>query len=157
MADRHVVDASVAAKWFLRDALERDVDLAENLLRAALDGNLELHVPGIFTFEVCNLLAKACGKHPVKKAARLTPTEACASVEDLHAMPLQIADSSVKDKLRALEMSATFSKLFYDMTYLCLAEKLDCQWITADARVLHALPSTFPRHRVLLLSELRMP
>ena len=93
----------------------------------------------------------------MKKGARLTPAEACAFVEDLHAMPLQIADSSLKDKLRALEMSTAFSKLFYDMTYLCLAEKLDCQWITADMRVLRALPATFPRHRVVLLSELRLP
>jgi hypothetical protein len=35
MADRLVVDALVVAKWFLKDELEADVDLADGLTRSA--------------------------------------------------------------------------------------------------------------------------
>ena len=32
LPDRLVIDASVAAKWFLKDAMESDVDLANDIL-----------------------------------------------------------------------------------------------------------------------------
>lgn len=58
MAERLVVDACVAAKWFLND--EDDVDLAENILACFLVGDIELYAPRSFTYEVCGLISKAC-------------------------------------------------------------------------------------------------
>ena len=46
MTQRMVLDASVAAKWYLTD--EDDVDLAEDVLLMLLNDEVE-HVPALFT------------------------------------------------------------------------------------------------------------
>jgi hypothetical protein len=73
MADLMVVDATVVAKWFLKDPLETDTDLADDILIALLVGDLELHAPRILSYEVSGLLARAClTRPPGAGAARLT-------------------------------------------------------------------------------------
>ncbi len=61
MADRYVIDASVAAKWFLKDSFEDHVDLAEGILVDVLAGDIVLHAPRLMTYEVSRLLWKASG------------------------------------------------------------------------------------------------
>ncbi len=55
MADRLVVDASVVAKWFLKDELEADVDLADGLLVACWRAMLICMRP-----RRCNMKSAAC-------------------------------------------------------------------------------------------------
>ena len=45
MPERMVIDASVTAKWFLKDPLETDTDLADEILIAMLAEDVELHAP----------------------------------------------------------------------------------------------------------------
>jgi predicted nucleic acid-binding protein len=47
--ERMVVDATVVGKWFLKDALETDTDVADEILIALLAGDLELHAPRIIS------------------------------------------------------------------------------------------------------------
>jgi predicted nucleic acid-binding protein len=54
-------------------------------------------------------------------------------------------------------MAVTYSKGLYDMTYIRLAQQLDCRWCTADRKLLQALAPGFPTERVLQLSSLRAP
>ncbi len=44
LPERLVIDASVAAKWFLKDAIESDVDLASDILLACLASHLLIQV-----------------------------------------------------------------------------------------------------------------
>jgi predicted nucleic acid-binding protein len=156
MAERMVIDASVAAKWFLKDGVEQDVDLAEDILAALLAGDVELHAPRIFTYEVANLLAKACGaRDPITRLPRKQQADALRDLEDLFSLPITIPAPTSDEAKSALEGAVRWSKTLYDMTYLLLAEELDCQWCTADDKILEALLATFPRQRVLLLSSLR--
>jgi predicted nucleic acid-binding protein len=153
MADQMVIDANVGAKWFLKD--ETDVDVADGILAALLADDLELHVPRVFTYEVCALLAKACGtRHTTTKTPRLAKDLAIQCVVRLFALPIQFAEPSVEEGTDSLGMSVDFSQTFKDMTYLRLAERLDCQFCTADTKILKANPPAFPTHRVVLLSAL---
>jgi predicted nucleic acid-binding protein len=158
MAERMVVDATIAAKWFLKDALETDTDLADEILIASLAGDVELYAPRIFSYEVCGLLAKACLTRPRGAGtSRLTKENAVQCVRELFALPIRITDATEEEAVEALELAVDYAKGHYDMTYIRLAEELNCQWCTADRKVLQALAKGFPVARVLELSSLREP
>lgn len=157
MTERLVIDASVAAKWFLKDALEADVDLAEDILLALLAGDIELHAPRLISYEVCGLLAKACAHRGRGRASRLTKEKAVVCVREFFGLPIQIAEATAEEGMEALEMAVNYAKGHYDMTYIRLADKLDSKWCTADGKILQAVPGGFPSHRVLILSTLRQP
>src|SRR5262245_25213728 len=149
MADKLVIDASVAAKWFLDD--EVDVDLAEEILLELLAGAIELHAPHYFFYEVCGLISRACRRVP----QRITKDDAVASIHRLFQLPLPIQGTSEQECVTALNMSVEFSKTFYDMLYLNLAESSDCQWCTADDKIGKSNPPSFPTDRILLLASRR--
>ncbi|MCH7873092.1 MAG: type II toxin-antitoxin system VapC family toxin [Planctomycetes bacterium] len=151
-----VIDASVAAKWFLQDTLEGDTDLALEILAAFLSGDLELHAPRIFTYEVCGLLTKACSwRLPTNNGFRLTKEQAVRCAHEFFGLPIRIAGASEAEGCEALEMAVDYSKQHYDMTYVRLAQNLDCQWCTADMKADEAVPPAFPSNRILHLQALR--
>lgn len=156
MRERMVIDASVATKWFLQDATETDTDLAEEILVTFLDGELELHAPRIFTYEVCGALAKACCSRSAGTSGfRLKKEQALRCAHELFGLAIHIAESSEAEGCEALDMAVDFSQGHYDMTYVRLAQRLDCQWCTADLKVQMAVPPAFPHNRILQLSTLR--
>jgi predicted nucleic acid-binding protein len=150
MADKLVVDASVAAKWFLDD--EDDVDLAEDILAKFLADDLELHAPHVFCYEVCRLIAKACASRR-SGVPRIAKADATEAVKTLFELDIQFKELVEEAAVAVLERSVDRSKTFKDMTYLYLAEEIDCKFCTADARVKEAVPPSFPKDRVLILSE----
>ncbi|HEX4961520.1 MAG TPA: type II toxin-antitoxin system VapC family toxin [Thermoanaerobaculia bacterium] len=156
MADKFVIDASVAAKWFLQDSFEDHVDLAEEVLLDLLAGEIELHAPRIMSYEVCRLLWKAClSKGPEKRAKRLDKETALECVEAFFELSLPFADTTALEAASAIEMGVRYWKNFYDMTYLHLAEELSCKIITADEKLLRSVPKGFPLQRFVLLTRYR--
>ncbi len=156
MAERMVIDASVAAKWFLEDRFETDTDAANDILIALLAGDLEVHAPRIFTYEICGLLTKACQRRvPPTNHPRLTKGGALRCAHELFNLPIHVGEATESEGCEALELAVDYSKKHYDMTYVRLAQLLDCQWCTDDRKVLDAVPPSFPRNRILLLSALR--
>ncbi|MGD0092322.1 MAG: type II toxin-antitoxin system VapC family toxin [Planctomycetota bacterium] len=150
-----VLDASVAAKWFLQD--EPDTIPALALKEEWDAGRLEFHVPAVFHGEACQLLAKACGRRDAAtRSPRLSKHEALECIEQLYGWAFHVAELTKERSQAALVLSTLWSKRFYDMTYLALAEELDCRWITADEKVLASSPPGFPAHGVLLLSALAL-
>jgi predicted nucleic acid-binding protein len=149
MADKLVIDASVAAKWFLND--EHDVDLAVKILAEFLAGTIELHAPQNFTNEVCGLVSRASRQVP----QRISKDDAVEAVRELFRLDIQIAETNEQECVNAMNMSIDFSKTFYDMLYVNLAELLDCQWCTSDDKVRKSSPAAFPTTRVLPLSRRR--
>jgi len=151
-----VIDASVAAKWFLKDAEESDTDLAEDILLRLLSGELELHAPRVFTYEFCHVLTKAClTKSKVSTGFRLAPSHAQQCISELFRLRIRVEKPSEEEGREALAMAVKHSKKHADMTYIRLAEIFDCQWCTADEKLLRALRPSFPRHRILELSSMR--
>ena len=152
---RIVLDASVAAKWFLRD--EVDTDLADDIYYSTLDDRLELHVPTLFFYELAALLAQACGTRTYdSRLARLTVENAEIAVDDMFRFQLTSHGSDSDRTRRALRLAVECSKRFKDMTYVQLAIELDCEWCTADAKVLRGGARSFPVERVLQLDTLRL-
>jgi predicted nucleic acid-binding protein len=69
MAEFTVLDASVAAKWFLRDEQETLIEEADELLLRLLAGDIELYAPRVIYYEVCQLLNRACRQRDGNKEA----------------------------------------------------------------------------------------
>jgi predicted nucleic acid-binding protein len=118
-----VLDASVAAKWFLSDAASSNADAI--LKRAETESAV---APSIFSFEIQNLLLSA------ERAGRI----ASAAVEDaldlLRDLPVRLVTSGDRFMPGAeLALAREFHLTAYDAAYLACAEDLDLELVTADA------------------------
>lgn len=155
MANPIVLDASVAAKWFLKDELESYIEQADDLLLRLLADDIDLYAPRVIHYEVCHLLGKATRQpNPNTGAFRLSKEKAIQSAREFLALPLYIIDTTEQEYVWALETAIDYRRGHADMTYIALAERLDCQWCTADDNVLEGVSATFPSSQVVLLSAL---
>ena len=158
MADRLVVDASVVGKWFLKDELETDVDLADGLLVALLAGDADLHAPKTLQYEICGMLTKACRvRVPSTGKPRLSKIAAVEHVRDFFSLPLQFHEPTAEEEVTSVELAVDHARSYYDMTYLSLAMKLGCKCCVADQRVLGGVGPAFPHEHVVTLAQLRTP
>lgn len=132
-----VVDASVAAKWFLP---EDGSDRAEGLLR----GKFRLIAPDLLWTEVGNVLWK------IARRGSITPDEAQQMLRDASAMPVEIMESlpMLPDALR---IASAADRSVYDSLYIALAAKEKCRVVTADQRLVNGLTKTEWATRVSLL------
>lgn len=155
MAERMVIDSSVAAKWFLND--EEDVDLAEDILLAILAGDIEGHIPRVAFYEVCHLLTKACQRSlRTESEKRIAADRAAECIREFLGLPLQRPDVTEDECLGAFQLAAQHSKRHADMAFLWRAIQLGCRWCTADRKILQACRSSFPATHILLLSSTRV-
>ena len=154
MSEKMVIDPSVAAKWFLKDDLESGTDLAEAILLAFLAGDLELYAPRIFTYEMGGLFAKNIHRRSKSGAQRLTKSDALNALNCVFSLPIHISEAKQEEEAKSLEKAVIFSKTYYDMCYITVAEERDCKWCTADVKILDGNSPDFPANRVQLLSDL---
>jgi len=132
-----VVDASVAAKWFLP---EPDAAAALRLL----DGRHRLAAPDLIYAETGNIIWKLHSRGVLDK------NEALEMVEHFLSMPLDVYDSTFL-LAPALEIAIATRRTVYDSLYLSLAIELDASVITADERWANALAGgPFARYMRLL-------
>ena len=120
-----VVDASVAAKWFLP---EPDAAAALRLL----DGRRRLVAPDLIHAEVGNAIWK------LHIRDLLSADEASEMIEHFLAMPLETYDTPVL-LVGALDIAMATRRTVYDSLYLALAVELGATVITADHRWRNAL------------------
>lgn len=117
---RLVVDASVAAKWFLKGRGESHADKALAILRASCDGQLSFHQPPHFTAEVAAVLS------------RVKPREAMDDLADLLQLEFRIHDAS-EIYLRACDLAVRLDHHLFDTLYHGLALSLPAtELVTAD-------------------------
>jgi len=138
-----VVDASVAAKWLLR---EPDSDRALMLLAEWRKGHLEGFAPGILAAEVANSLWRRVirGLLSADLAERLF---ALFSRLEFPLLPVEDLVSA------ALELAVRYRHPVYDCLYVALALETRSEFVTADMRLVRALGSALPR--VCLLHDWR--
>ena len=120
-----VVDASVAAKWFLPEPYK---DEAEELLRDFLDEKVELIAPDLIVSEVGNILWKRSTLR-----GEISATQASRSYANFLALGLILRPSSTF-AAAALKLAAEESHPVYDMLYVALAERNGCDFVTADEK-----------------------
>ncbi len=134
---RCVVDASVAAKWFLPAAGETLTDEALDLLRRYTQGQIRFLVPDLFWAEFANILWKAVRQGRwIKGAAE----EALAAMQQRN-LPTVPARALLKE---AFTIATTFDRTVYDGLYVALAVSSKAPLITADERLAHALAAYLP-------------
>lgn len=132
-----VVDASVAAKWFLPAKNETLSDEAFRLLRRHAEGEVAFVVPDVFWAEVANLLWKA------ERLGRCTKAAAEAALLSLKERKLPTVSSLALLEV-AFGIAVAFDRTVYDSLYVALAIDLKGQFVTADERLANALAARLP-------------
>lgn len=132
-----VLDASVAAKWFLPANDEPLKEEALRLLEDYAQGRLRFLVPDLFWPELGSILWK-CVR--LERISRQSAERALAMMQDRGIksapnLPL------LKD---AFAIAAAFGSSVYDGTYVALAVISNAPMITADQRLCNALGTRYP-------------
>lgn len=133
----HVVDASVAAKWFL---VEDGMAEADILSRSGS----RLIAPSFVLVELANIMWKQSlrGIFDSAEASQIM-------VKAPHYFEELVAESDLLDM--ALELACTHRHPVYDCIYLALALQRDCRLVTADRKLIERFSATpFADHVVLL-------
>jgi predicted nucleic acid-binding protein len=131
---KFVLDASVAIRWVLPDALTgRAVRLREEFQRQSL----ELFSPDIFLDEVASALTKA-------ERQKTIPVGDAAALYSMVLNTPPIFCSRLPFVSRAIDISSLSRSSYYDCLYVALAESDNCELITANERLIRNLQSRFP-------------
>jgi predicted nucleic acid-binding protein len=128
-----VVDASVAAKWFIP---ELHKDKADQLLRDFLTDKAEFTAPDLLVPEMGNLLCSRC------KRGDMTPTEAAERYRTFLSLNIPLHPSSPL-AAAALPTAISEHRSVYDMLYVTLAQQKGCSFVTADQKLVNALGKKF--------------
>jgi predicted nucleic acid-binding protein len=131
---KYVLDSSVAFKW-----LVPEIDTAKALqLRDDFNrGIVELIAPDILPIETTHALTRA------ERQGRATPTQGVTLLKDLlQNLPLLCPYLSLLP--RAYEISSANRTGVYDCLYVALAERENCEFVTADDKLVKKLQPTFP-------------
>jgi predicted nucleic acid-binding protein len=132
-----IIDASVAAKWFLPAKQEPLVSEALVLLNGHASGNVQFVVPDLFWAELGNILWKAC------RQGRYTRDLAQIAIASLKQQNLPTVSSALLLDL-AFKIATAFDRTVYDSLYVALAVESKAQLITADERLANGLAAHFP-------------
>ena len=133
----YVLDASVAAKWFLPPAQETLSGESLDLLHQYAGGNIRLIVPDLFWPESGNILWKAARNGRISRKS--------AEESMLALTGLKIATSPTLGLLEdAWAIAMAFDRTVYDCIYVALAVASRRPLVTADERLANALASRFP-------------
>ncbi len=131
---KYVLDASVAAKWVLRE-IHSDKALR---LRAGFQNAVhEFLSPDVFPGEVGHTLTRA------ERQSRITVGEALLLWSDVMTTPPRLV-ASLPLTQRAITVSSRMRVGVFDCMYVALAERESCELVTADARLLNSLQYHFP-------------
>ena len=132
-----VLDASVAAKWFLpyeEESLQREAVL---LLQGHARGEVRFAVPDLFWAELGNVFWKAT------RQARFTESEAQISLAGLRSWNLPTVPSETLLGL-ALKLAHAYGRSVYDCLYVALAIDTKTELITADEKLANAVAAHLP-------------
>ncbi len=123
-----VVDASVAAKWFLE---EENSEEALALRDAHVRGDIILAAPTLIVYELSNAL-----RYDPRIGSRLLAEH----VGDLFDLQIRLDDPTEDGLAEAIDVAYRTGVTVYDASYVALAERLDWPLITVDGIQKNAAP-----------------
>jgi predicted nucleic acid-binding protein len=131
---KYVLDASVAVRWVIPGPLHNE---AVRFRDEFLNGIHELLAPDHFPGETASALTKAERQDALAKGrARIFLAEILRKPPGLH--------SYFSLLYHASDISSETRSSLYDCLYLALAEREQCELITADNRFFRNVQSRFP-------------
>ena len=130
---RFVVDASVAIKWYLPEAL---AEQADRFLEEAATAGARLLAPDLIVAELGNILWK---KHRLKEISPPEARQILTQIRDL--FPIQLY-SSIPLLESAWEVARIYERSVYDALYVALAEQCDAVFVTADEKLVNVFRPT---------------
>jgi predicted nucleic acid-binding protein len=145
-----VVDASVAAKWFLPAASEPLRNEALELLRRYTRADLRLVVPDPFWTETANIFWKAV------RQKRLTTKSAESALVALHQWNFpSVASNGLVDL--AFVLAVNLNRTVNDALYVALAIDAGGVFVTADEKLANATAAPLPVKWLGSASNLAIP
>jgi predicted nucleic acid-binding protein len=132
-----VVDASVAAKWFLPGNGEALADQALVLLDKYDKKEVRFVVPDLFYVEIASAIWKAVRVGRVPRAFGDQALALLTQREFATVPSLKLLDE-------AFQIATAHGRTVYDCLYVALAVQSKTQLITADERLANALAAHFP-------------
>ena len=133
----YVVDASVAAKWYLPADDEPLKKQAMEIVRRYARGDCQFYVPGLFFAEFANILWKA------ERLGRCSPRTSDRAVEAILGLGLPTyATTELVKPARVIARS--FQRPVYDSLYVALAIEKSAIFVSADKRLVNAVGGRLP-------------
>ena len=132
-----VIDASVAAKWFLPGTAEPNRDQALHILKSYVKGDIRFVVPDLFWAELGNVFWKAA------RQDRWSEADAEIAIHALleRKFPTVSSFSLLEEAFR---ISAIYDRSVYDAIYVALALASVSELVTADERLANSLAAHLP-------------
>ena len=116
-----MIDASVAAKWFVDEPLSHE---ARSVLLALRDHPDRFAVPELFFVEMLSVLSRITESEQQLK-------DLLSTLEELGLARLALGHETLQ---RAAELAFSWGLTAYDAVYAATADLLGGQWLTADSR-----------------------
>jgi predicted nucleic acid-binding protein len=132
-----VVDASVAAKWFLPATREPLLDQAVALLDRYDRKEVRFVVPDLFYAEIASAIWKAVRVGGISRAVADQALKLLTQRELMTIPSLTLLE-------KAFQIAVDYQRSVYDSLYVALAVKARTQLITADERLVNSLGGYFP-------------
>lgn len=127
-----VADCSFIISYLLEGYCNDELNDSAKAIENVLNANGQIYVPGIFWYEVNNVLVYK--SHPDSKGnVRLTQSEVSEILSDLMALPIYTdnqMDFEIMIKIRDLAQEYNLS--FYDASYLELSKRYNLPLMTYD-------------------------
>ncbi len=118
-----VLDASVILKIFLE---EPDSKLAYPLIEGHITGKEKIAAPELLYYELANVLATKTS---------LSLKSASSAFTEIFNLEIETFTLGVEEILSSISLSHKCKISVYDSSYLILADRLSCNFITADERL----------------------
>ncbi|MCK9365511.1 MAG: type II toxin-antitoxin system VapC family toxin [Syntrophales bacterium] len=119
---KYIVDASIILKWVLEKENEPDHDKAAGLLHTWVSGVVGIAAPGLWTYEVANILGRAL------------PDEADQKMKLLLDLKIEAVDCSEQMFRQCFTWMKEHQVTFYDAVYLAAAYAIDAVLLTSDEK-----------------------
>ena len=132
-----VLDAGVAAKWWLPGTEEDLREESLQLLKRYAEKEIQFIVPDLFWWELGNILWKAVQQ---RRCSRSLAEKALSETRD-RKFPTVPSCDLLAD---AFVIAIQFDRTFYDSLYVALAVGFKAELVTADERLANALAAYFP-------------
>ena len=137
-----VLDASIILKVIFE---EQDTHLALQLRENHVTGKEKIAAPELIFYEIANVLAI---KTP------LSVKSASSALNEIFNLEIETFTLGVEEFLSSISFSHIYKISVYDASYMILADRLNCNFITADVKL---FKKTKDLKFIRLLEDVKLP